>query len=713
MNRYITSSIFLAAGLSSPIVAAQNNQSLKGSDTLLDLTKSVIASCGSACSGLTYVGTGSVVGENAMAPGPTSHNIAPMSRLLNGGVTSKTCNPNGVTTTLSSGAAVTYTQSQVEQAACGLVIGLDGVAMLGSMYTSAKPACDGPTTGSPITGYPPTSSGSGTPPVGQTLGLGLAYDSTITWGAGNSPTYGPGVGKKATYHAYNGGTYTFSDWRDVLRVVYAGYSHDSCQDCESDVRNGILQNWGNLFEDGNTAPTNCNGPAGPTCTQLRHAWRRDSESGTTETFLALLGLPGVTRDPTTNTAIDDPFCNSWRSAATAGTNHPLPSCVEGGVTITQNDYPPDFRDQDPIRRLCASDNAASSGNVPTEQVCGRDGKLGVVLPIVALDFLTTQQAFPTAASPGPCTGLPIYGTAPPKNATGIGSDGRCPNGDAPVFINQCLIPVSASGDANCMAIKSDTPTFVNDTACAFDGVGDGAADGRVYGLHVYQGTTGSAGYRKDQSKRPITGAFGRIHASLSMNTANATLATCQFLGATQQIGCLVQADECSIGYAGREARATVPGGYPFSTVGTLLIHGWAASDANIQNNFAYPLSRKLYLNTMIGFDNVWGQEFQLAKAEANGSTIGPALTANGMVSLPGGTYCEDFNEQMLGCTANPNVNGCAAMSGSLCSSVTTCGDGNRDAYEDCDDGLSNGTASSNCTISCRTKAPFPASCGAG
>ena len=140
--------------------------------------------------------------------------------------------------------------------------------------------------------------------------------------------------------------FTFSDWRDVLRVVHtgnlqkvtgAGTSADGCDladpsatpsataattdatfdngapvgvvadtrgvagntstatRCDNPVRKAMVSSWPAMFKD---TCTNGN------CTALRHAWRRDDASGTTDTFVTLLGLPKV------NTRT---FCNGFET----------------------------------------------------------------------------------------------------------------------------------------------------------------------------------------------------------------------------------------------------------------------------------------------------------------------------------------------------------------------------------------------------------------
>ena len=678
MNKYITSSIFVAAGLSSVSASALNNLSdMRGSDTLLFVTRSAITDCGSNCAGLTYNGTGSGNGEGAMYSANEAQTIAPMSKFL----TNKLCGTGtSVGASDSSGTLESYGIG-VEQQACGMVIGLDGVSIWGSTNTAGSPACDNATAGG--------------------AGFGMAYDTTVTWTKSTSPTYGKGV------HTYGSGTYTFSNWTDVLRVIYTGIDHDGCQDCESDVRNGVIQNWGNMFEGG---AANCgNG----TCTQLNHAFRRDDESGTTETFLLLIGAPAVTKTAGLGNSVgtDDPFCNSAQTRTgdkylvnTQWTADP-PALYTYPATCSEP--PPDFKDRDPIRRACAGTNNDPGGvtnptGAPpieaTEQVCSFNGQLGVVLPIIATDYwdLSKANPFPTNMC---VQGRTVFGPRQPLNNDGLLRTGSCPNNDVALSTGSCLVPADANGNPNCMASKITKPgPATSNLTCKMDGVAPGGVDGRLYGLQGYYKTTsGTAGYMTDNTLpatgsagRNITGMFTRIHTSRSMNTASPTTNTCTNPDATVQLGCLPTADNCSISYAGLGA------GQGFA-VNPMTLSTVFPTIANVQNNFRYPLGRKLYLNSMIGFANVWGAELQLAKYEATQASINTEIDKYGFIESPTGPYLEDFNEQML-CNNNngtgTNVDGCANnpfgfAEGQTPPQITTCGNSTVEPYEDCDNGLAN------------------------
>ena len=95
------------------------------------------------------------------------------------------------------------------------------------------------------------------------------------------------------------GNYTFTDWKDVLAMIYGGQNHNTAQaqlisgarnpariNCNSPVRRTLADSWGSLFSAGAGAQTCRTG----SCTKLRHAFRRDDLSGTTDTFVSLVGL---------------------------------------------------------------------------------------------------------------------------------------------------------------------------------------------------------------------------------------------------------------------------------------------------------------------------------------------------------------------------------------------------------------------------------------
>ncbi len=634
MRTSIPIATFLILGAGAAGAGALNNATLKGSDALFNTVQSVLASCPGA-TGLTYVGTGAGNGETNMKNGVQT--INPTTNIIG--------TANGCTT---GSANVTPSAEEL------LVIGLDGLPIVGSPTTAGTAACNG--------------TDSDCDPTTQS-NAGLAYSTTIT--------------------LTDGTTYTFNGWRDVLRVLYAGFDHNATtianRNCNSVLRQTLANNWGTLFQN------SCSGGA---CTQLQHVFRRDDAAATTTFLLASLNLPA----PNT-TANTDPICNVIQTTDT------LPANV--------NRYPADYQDNDPIRRKATgTNNGAVPANTPTEQVASRKGDLGLVLPIVATDQLALSASYPTT----PCTTNTILAVnSAPRVINTAGSlqpstsPGRCPNGDVPVLVNQCLIPVDANGNPNCLAAKNTKPSFIFDNT-AVDSVTPLAADGRVYNQHLRLGGTNSntsGTYQNDKNSpaRPLEGAFVRLHQSRSLNATDATQNTCATAQtADLQIGCLVQASPCSIGYAGRDS---------ITAGATPLKVSALDSTAACVEAFAYPLSRKVYLSTLIGFENVTGQELALAQCFTNPTLLNPALASGGFFQIPTAvspsgteTYCEDFNEQQF-CGAASNNNACSGgatdnAAVNLPTANTVCGNGVVEAYEDCDNGVGvNGAPPAQCSTTCR------------
>jgi hypothetical protein len=452
-------------------------------------------------------------------------------------------------------------------------------------------------------------------------GMAITADGTSASGCGGlaasgSFSFGDENGDGTTDF---GGTYTLkagaggAAWRDALRLLYGGQPNDVAgnnltanpKQCNSDARRALAKNWNALFE-GECA----------TCTDgIRHLWRRGDRSGTTDTFLSLVNLASMPAVGTNVTPTNSPFCN-------------------GG----------DFDDADPIRVGCSNDPTTAAH---AEQVCGPDapggvpnlGNLGLLLPIFVPEGvgLSTADLYPST----PCTQGVFKYAAVPSGTT------ICPNGVPPVAA-KCLAPVIRTGSTG--AFTYNFSCLSNRTRPA------GSVDGRQYNL-VLRNSAGAI--RRDSSSRQVTGAFYRIHTTASLSGV-----TCDEDTATKQIGCLTKASPCSIGFAGMEAidPAVVnpaPIGVPVNgiapttaTVQALVLTPSTADD--------YPLSRKLYLSTMLGFENVTGHERSLVECfSTRNPHVDNAVAATGFVPLPTGfgVGCEDFNDTT--CGAATNVNACA------------------------------------------------------
>lgn len=540
MRTKIGIATFLVVAFGAGVVAALDNVALRGSDTLEDLTKQVLAQCpGASSAGITYLGGGSSAGEDALRTG--AQTVSPMSRFLQ---SQRTC-------------AVAGGAARAE----GLVVALDGLAITADEESAA--GCGG-------------------------VAFSTSKSVAVSDSNGVAGLQCPGCA---------GATYNIADHRDVLRIIFAGVHKDGSKDCNSDVRHSLANQWGALFEG-----TCTNGGA---CITLKHAWRRADLSGTTDTFLAQLGLPAITTNP---------FCNGH------------------GVTLPAGETA-DFLDADPVRRPCEGTGEAAAG--PGEQACGRDGRLGLVLPVFVPENATVAEAYPTApCSPG------VF-----RFMAGPAFPAKCPNGTTPI-LGKCFTPVQLRADgsvnAACINRRNSCPIFTPP-----------GTDCRAYNLFLRRENDAQGTIRRDAANRQLIGSFYRIHSTTAVGGT-----TCQEGTATNQIGCLSQSSPCSWGFAGREGSER-----PGATA--LFVRGIEPSIARIQNLVTtptdasddYPLSRKLYINAMAGFENVAGGELELARCFANNGLTPGIASALGFVQVPGGARCEDFDERQ--CGAASNVDACA------------------------------------------------------
>jgi hypothetical protein len=317
--------------------------------------------------------------------------------------------------------------------------------------------------------------------------------------------------------------------------------------------------------------------------------------------------------------------------------------------------------------------------------------------------------------------------APVYSVGGVLTSGLCPNGDVPLN-GTCYVPAddtSGTPNPNCLADTSTTngPAQANgqgiigsdgNPADSAAGPGPSGADPRVFNLFVYTKTASGWLYALDDTQRPVAGsAWYRIHSTQNLcpagshcqgvvgNAAYPTTDTqCQYADATDQIGCLVVTSPCSLGYAGRGAVNDL-------NTTSLRVLG-VPSTAQCIQTFDYPYSRKLYLSSIVGFPALTAPESQLAACETTASIVNPALVKEGFVQLPanvngGNPFCEDYNEQML-CGSASNTNACPAAqaAGIGAGFQTTCGNGVKEAFEDCDLGAAvNGTTGASCSNTCR------------
>lgn len=402
---------------------------------------------------------------------------------------------------------------------------------------------------------------------GQACENGLTWDQTITVTErnGEAGLQCPGC------TGASGDQFTFGDWRTVLRVIYAGQHLSGTgttpnKVCNSDVRHSLVASWGNLFKDG------C--ANGACAAGLRRAYRRDEASGTTDTFLELLQL---------QSSSNTPFCN--------GTER---------------------QDNDPIRRACDGTGFNGAG----EEVCrrfpsstvGNGYSLGLVLPVLipqndaygAGTGAPFDQNCGVAALGGAAAG-PVAWTL--NDVTTYGS--TCPNG-TPQVGGTCLFPKragSAPGTGfGCIAGRNDRPAG-----------SAGTVDARIYNLWTRNNDGSVKTYTRGASQQRANVSYFRNHQK-----------QCTFADATDQIGCFVKDDACSIGFAGTGALSTNTDIIGLGLKSTVAFdHDGMAGTPNqfatvypVEEDFSvYGLARFLYVCTYDDFANTGAQAATFVTAQ--------------------------------------------------------------------------------------------------
>jgi hypothetical protein len=361
---------------------------------------------------------------------------------------------------------------------------------------------------------------------------------------------------------------------------------------------------------------------------------------------------------------------------------PVPSGPVTGGTFTAVATTPffaDMQDWDPIRRRCAGSQ--------TEDVCSARGDLGLVLPIYdppANTFSTSPCINKFQSRPGVAIGsVSPIGTAQCPAGSSRDVLGRCivcPDGGALVGGTSCAVPTDASNSALCNATQL--------TAFPPHPVIDGRAQ-NLWARNAATGTivtTSRARQTGGTDTVAMVGAYYRLHQAHSFSgrtTCNPSVRPPPDpWRASDAIGCLVDASPCSLGIATR--RAADPSINPNTLA--LKVNGIDPLNQCIQDvlNLAppslpesrpalYPLSHPLFLNTLVGFENLPGAfsigavELALAQnfadpaaAETLAAVTNPitGLDGLGFVPLPGSSglgtpFCQDFHESACPGATNP------------------------------------------------------------
>jgi hypothetical protein len=668
MKKTIFAATFVALGAGTLSAGALNDINIKGSDTLFAISSDIIARCPGANQppgpGLSYVGGGSGAGETAIVAG--TQTVAPMSRfLVNNTTTNNVCNHPNV--------------AQAE----GIGFAADGLSVF--VNKVHRTACD---------------------PASE------AEDCS----ASTTPDTGLAYSDLATPVQLQCGI-TIANWREVLKLVYFGLRHSDgdppalvnnavntgLRDCLDPCRVEILNNWGKLFEN------NCSGAAG-NCTQLHRAFRRDENSGTTDVFRFL-----VRANPEASTGSNGyPFCNEYVPGV-----DPVPACPAATVGGTLAGAPglptppffENFQDSDPVRRNCITSAACDGTGAPfpegpCEQVCGMRGNLGVVIPQSIPETNSTVpvgQTIPDTDryAKNPCTNNRRRVQA--ARITAVPARwALCPNGDMPNGAvwnpttrtadggpGTCTFPVDANNDPRCLNGRTNRVALFNPppqpilsecTVTLFQ------QDGRVYNLHPHKADgsylTQTYAFNGVAADRQTVGAFHRIHTTRTAQSGTSSFCgasaaaneyCCHEGDATRNIACLVGASPCSIGFAGREgADIEVPTNGGVKGVFSASLQGVSPLLDSCVVTGAYPMSRAVYLNTLIGFEAVTGEERELARCFAGqGLSFLPPPAPQNFAQLVEARnfiaitpFCNDFNQSI--CPGSPaNTDACLDNTGGI------------------------------------------------
>jgi hypothetical protein len=706
MRTSILGAAFLLAGTGAATLAAAvvdsngNGLALNGSDTLFDVTNQIISSCGTVFSTngdsmSAYQGGGSGVGAGRMdgSGGVGTQAVSPMSSALS---VSQYC--TNAPATLYGGAPANLTATSAPTLTESLLVGIDGVAIVADQNNSCSQVPDGLGGTTPQNGF----------------GKGTAMTVNLTGGGTSTYTFGD---------SSSGKIYPNQPSFDALAVLYFGLTNDGQYNCSSDTRKSLIASWGNLFTN------SCAAGSAACTTGLTHAWRRSDLSGTTDAFIKVINPPNGTTANGKGAAVSigigslstvtgagsgpksNPFCNSADAQANPATTS------FGGSS--------DYQDLDKLRTPCGN---AAGGAAANESVCqgwknfatgggANQGDLGVVLPVLIPDSTVTQQtdSFPTATCTSLCALVSVM------KAANVPVGYKCPNGGNPV-LGGCWMPAVATAtnpDPRCVSTW--------DLKCVG---GAGKPDGRVFNMVTIVARSQVAAvqtsnpavfanignkpyqFAEDQNARLIDKSYYRIHHASSLNpdlTVTGTTGLCTENDDTSQIGCLTNADPCSIGYAGREAAKGYPGGSPaqpkalavngtapFTPLGvptctatSPLAAGTPCDSSNgtvVASNAdpdfglkallspagstpLYPFARRLYFATIYGFNKLQGAEKDLAECYATNSFATAALSGHGFVPNPNGVQCVDYPEQRSSTgTPAPNVQGSGNVAFGGCNS---------------------------------------------
>jgi hypothetical protein len=700
MRTSIAGATFLLVGASAIMVSAPepsgSNINMNGSDTLFEVTREVLTLCPTkfadfAAQNLQYNGGGSGVGAAAMDN--DAQRLAPMSRPLNAaGSPGENCGRQINV----DGTGLQATQTTTE----GIVIALDGISILANNTN----ACGGNGIKSSGTFAVPTS-GPGNPGCPgcdasnnytianslDTLRLmygGLHHDGTYdcnsrvrraligTW-ANLYDTACPAGNAACTAgatHAWRRSD--LSGTTDLFQslVAFAGRGlgnnpfaqgaslskkqNPFCNSFDANNSNPLLPSHLPAFPicnpPGVVCPQGfgCDGPQGH-CVQptVNTACGAGDPTANPPRPPLACAAPFVCSDPTntTNTAVCfAPTCSAASPTcpagfvcedATSATNVPClqqcsasvlcPTgfgCDANGRCTTTDGGQSDFADDDPIRIPCAANSSICSA-------VGAQG-LGFVQVVFLPDVTGTNpaeeyQVGHPACTPGACA------AQQPGNPLNVPGSFLCADG-LKVAGGRCLRPFCRAGSAQCPTATVDDYACIADrfTVCAGRPAG---GDGRLYNKWTIRPVgVRVAAVLPDSNSRLMNNSFFKARQ------ADPTFACNAALDDTAQIGCLVQSDTCSVGFSGREGAS---GNAIAQAVNSIF-----PTDQNIRNLLSntppvYQLSRRLFVNSLVGFNRLNGGELELQGCFSDNTLVNTAVNDHHFVTLPpGGLLCLDYDE---------------------------------------------------------------------
>jgi hypothetical protein len=615
MKISISIATFLLAGAGVAGIGAINpiESPLQGSDTLFNVTQDALTALAALGSNIgpasTYVGGGSGNGQSALIGG-TQH-LAPMSRMINNGAcASDTSNASGVVIGLD-GVDVYGDSSQGgNTATCNSAnngFAYDGAN--GQGFANYKQVLALVYGGKDLTVTPNVTDCNGAKRQSVVNNWSAAFENSCNNTAGSCNRQGTGTCNAVTKICSVGGGACDPPFPCGGNVpIWHAFRRDDASGT-SDVFASILG------ITPNTSASTLNGfGASPYCNALNWDTATPGQNnlcllGAGKQFVGPGGVPQGFCSVTTTQAciVGATFCDINSLPERVGkrcdpapapnqcggtglcllTNAPCPA-TETCVAATdghrrpplntwgddpdpntnprgENDadvLPTSFQDNDPIRRPCIGQTGSTLRE--GEEVCNRDGKLGLVLPVPASDFISSipdpnhagQNLVEYAVNP--CTKLVLGAatkvlTCAPRSVAVHG--GQCPNGDLTFGAGHtCEVPIDGiNNTSQCVEPKSQAlPGEQRPLALT--------TDNRVYNVHLHDGSTvdGLVGYVHESIPTKtatllldFAGAYNRIHqiatipASGSGNTGGCTLKD-----STDQIACFTHADVCSIGYAG-------------------------------------------------------------------------------------------------------------------------------------------------------------------